>query len=171
MFRKSSRCTNRLFVGVSGPCDLQHLAGGILGQGVEKAVDTDTMLPWLLGPQLVISSSLWALGGRVHLQSVPSLDYPLSFPQQTPCYYPHPSLLCHLYKLSHPGGRASLRLQPAPCGGHRGQRSRCLACGPSSQEPVEPGWAASSSGVWARVVGGLGLARPDSTELDLAYLL
>lgn len=127
MFRKSSRCTNRLFVGVSGPCDLQHLAGGILGQGVEKAVDTDTMLPWLLGPQLVISSSLWALGGRVHLQSVPSLDYPLSFPQQTPCYYPHPSLLCHLYKLSHPGGRASLRLQPAPCGGHRGQRSR-LPC-------------------------------------------
>lgn len=26
----------------------------------------------------------------MHLQSEPPLDYPLSFPQQTPCYYPHP---------------------------------------------------------------------------------
>lgn len=67
---------------------------------VEKAIGSDTMPPRLLGPQLVISSSLWAVGGRVQLQSVPSLDYPLFFSQQTPCYYPHQSLLCHLYKLS-----------------------------------------------------------------------
>lgn len=47
----------------------------------------------------------------------------------------------------------------------------CLACEPSSQEPVESGWVALSSSVWTRVVGGLELARPDSTELDLEYLL
>lgn len=38
----------------------------------------------------MISSSLWAVGGWVHLQAVPPLDYPLSFPWQTPCYYPYP---------------------------------------------------------------------------------
>lgn len=39
----------------------------------------------------MISSSLWAVGGRARLQSVPPLDYPLSFPWQTPCHYPHPA--------------------------------------------------------------------------------
>lgn len=108
-----------------GPVTFNIRQGESWDRRVEKAVDT--MLLWLLGPQLVISSSLWAVGGRVHLQSLPSLDYPLSFPQQTPCYYPHQSLLCHLYKLSHPRGRASLRLQPAPCGGHRGRSEEPIA--------------------------------------------
>lgn len=113
---------------------------------VEKAVGSDTMPPWLPGPQLVISSSLWAVGGGVHLQSVPSPDYPLSFPQQTPCYYPHQSLLCHLYKLS-PSQRQSQPPTPA-CSLWRAQRSEeptALLVSPKCRRPVDPGRAVSSS--------------------------
>lgn len=62
-----------------------------------------------------------------------ALDYPLSFLRQTPCYYPHPEPpVSFVQTVGSPRGRTSPQLQPAPCGGHRGQRGLTVVCGPSS---------------------------------------
>lgn len=69
----------------------------------------------------------------MHLQAVPPLDYPLSFPWQTPCYYPYPEPpVSFVQTVRRPRGGTSPQLQPAPCGGRRGQSGLTVAPGPSS---------------------------------------
>lgn len=103
----------------------------------------------------------------MHLQSVPPLDYPLSFPWQTPCYYPHPAPPVPFVPtvIDLESAPASSRLLPVEDTEVRGGRwswLRAFRWGLASLPCLQVSGPAFEEA---------GAGRPDGAELDLGSFL